>query len=85
MREAIAAFTECVEIHQRLDDPKLGIDLEMLGTVHEIQGEHAAALEKYEQALSIFQQVGMAPEVKLAQQDIARVRAAQARGKMGGG
>ncbi len=74
MRKAIAAFKECLEIHRRHGDPKMGIDLEMLGTIHERQGEHAAALEKYQQALRIFQQVGMANEARITQQDIARVR-----------
>jgi tetratricopeptide (TPR) repeat protein len=79
LREAIAAFSECLEIHQRHNDPKMGIDLSMLGEIHEQQGEYPAALEKYQQARHIFQQVGMANEVRIAQQYIARVR-----GKMGG-
>ncbi len=78
MREAITAFNEALEIYQRHGDPKMGQILEFMGTVHERQGEYAAALEKYQQALGIFQQVGMAREVQLAQRDIARVR-----GKMG--
>jgi tetratricopeptide (TPR) repeat protein len=78
IREAIAAFNEALEIYQRLGDPKMGANLENLGIVHEMQGEYAAALEKYQQALSIFQQVGMAREASIAQEDIAR-----ARGKMG--
>jgi tetratricopeptide (TPR) repeat protein len=75
IREAIAAFNEALEIFQRQGDPKMGITLSLMGDVHEQQGEYAAALEKYQQALSIFQQVGMAREVQIAQQDIARVRA----------
>lgn len=78
MREAILCFNEALEIDQQLGDPKMGIDLWTLGTVHEQQGEDAAALEKYQQALSIFQQAGMANEASTTQQDIARVR-----GKMG--
>jgi hypothetical protein len=66
--------TRCLEIHRRHGDPKMGIDLEMLGTVHERQGEYAAALEKYQQALHIFQQVGMIDYVRQAEQSIARVR-----------
>ena len=55
MREAIAAFTEVLEISQRLDNPvKVGIALEMLGTIHERQGQPEAALEKYEQALALW-------------------------------
>jgi hypothetical protein len=38
----------------------------------------AAALEKYQQALSIFQQVGMRPDAERMQRHIARVR-----GRMG--
>ncbi len=79
MREAIAAFNEALEIHRRQGNPKMGISLELLGFVHEEQGEYAAALEKYQQALHIFQQVGMANEVRIIQQYIARVRE-----KMGG-
>ncbi len=79
MSEAIAAFNESLEIRQRLGDPKMGITLALLGHVHEQQGEYRAALEKYEQALSIFQQVGMALEVQMAQQDIARVRGKRGR------
>ena len=55
MREAIEAFNECVEIYQRLGNPaKLGIGLEFLGIVHERQGQLAAALEKYQQALELI-------------------------------
>ncbi len=56
MPDAIAAFNEALKIHQRLGDPKMGITLELLGIVHEMQGEFAAALEKYEQARQIYQQ-----------------------------
>jgi hypothetical protein len=34
----------------------MGIDLENLGSVHELQGEYAAALEKYEQARQLYVQ-----------------------------
>ncbi len=74
LREAIAAFNEALEIYQRQGNPKMGITLALLGQVHEQQGEYAAALEKYQQALGIFQQVGMAPYVAEAQQSIAQVR-----------
>ena len=53
MREAIAAFNECLEIYQRLGDPKMGIP-GILGIVHEMQGEYPAALEKYQQARHIL-------------------------------
>jgi tetratricopeptide (TPR) repeat protein len=79
MREAIAAFNEALEIRQPLHDPRMGISLELLGIVHEMQGEYGAALEKYQQALGIFQQAGMVPYIEEARRDIARVR-----GKMGG-
>ncbi len=74
MREAIAAFNEALDIYQRQGNPKMGITLALLGQVHEQQGEYIAALEKYQQALSIFQQVGMATYVAEAQQSIAQVR-----------
>ena len=56
----------------------MGLTLELLGITHEQQGEYAAALEKYQQALSIFQQVGMQPDAEREERFIARVR-----GKMG--
>ncbi|MGH2594076.1 MAG: hypothetical protein ACRDGG_11245, partial [Anaerolineae bacterium] len=65
-------------IHQRHGDPKIGIDLEMLGAIHERQGEYAAALEKYQQAKNIFRQAGMTPDKDRMDRHIARVR-----GKMG--
>ena len=47
--------------HQRLGNPaKVGIGLEFLGSVHERQGQYAAALEKYQQALELFAQVRFA-------------------------
>ena len=62
MREAIAAFTEALEIcTSGSDNPaKVGIDLEFLGSVHERQGQYAAALEKYQQALELYAQVRLA-------------------------
>jgi tetratricopeptide (TPR) repeat protein len=78
MREAIAAFNEAMEIYQRQGNPKMGFALESLGSVHERQGEYAAALEKYEQAQHIFAQVGMKPDAEDMGRHIARVR-----GKMG--
>ena len=77
MREAIAAFNEALEIDQREGNPKMGITLALLGTVHEKQGEYPAALEKYEQALHICRQA-LPTYVPEAERDIARVR-----GKMG--
>jgi hypothetical protein len=56
----------------------MGISVESLGAIHEMQGEYAAALEKYEEAKKIFQR--MYPDgLPMIEQDIARVR-----GKMGG-
>jgi len=78
IREAIAAYHDALEIYQRQANPKMGISLRDLGFVHEVQSEYAAALEKYQQALSIFQQAGMMNEAKRLEEDIARVR-----GKMG--
>jgi tetratricopeptide (TPR) repeat protein len=78
MREAIDAFNEALEIHRRLGSPNMGIALEHLGIVHEMQGEYAAALEKYQQARLICQQAYPAG-LPIIEQSIARVR-----GKMGG-
>ncbi|MGD9099367.1 MAG: tetratricopeptide repeat protein, partial [Anaerolineae bacterium] len=78
MREAIAAFSEALEIYQRLGSPKMGIALEMLGFVHEQQGEYAAALEKYRQARVIYQQA-IPANLPIIERLIARVQE-----KMGG-
>ena len=77
MREAIAATTEALEIVTRLGNPsKMAIGLEQLGAIHERQGQYAAALEKYQQAMKIFQQYGPPPEgFAIIERDIARVRA----------
>ena len=58
MREAIAAFTEYTGDHtEQLGDPvNVAIGLEFLGSIHEDQGQYAAALEKYQQALELFRQ-----------------------------
>jgi tetratricopeptide (TPR) repeat protein len=74
MREAIGALNEALEIFRRLGDPKMGIALEMLGSIHERQGEYGAALEKYQQALQILQQVGMVQGAENNRRHIARVR-----------
>ena len=62
-----------LEIDQRLGDPKVGIDLEMLGTVHERQGEYMAALEKYEQAKLIYQKA-IPTSLPIIEAHIVRVR-----------
>jgi tetratricopeptide (TPR) repeat protein len=81
MREAIAAFTECAEIYRRTNNPvKQGIILEFLGSVHELQGQYADALEKYEQALALLERAGAVREAENNRRHIARVRA-----KLGGG
>ena len=77
MREAIAAFNETLEIHQRQGNPKMGLVLEFLGAVHERQGEYAAAMEKYEQARLIYQQA-IPTSLPIIEKHIARVQ-----GKMG--
>jgi len=79
---AIAAFNEALEIHQRLGSPKMGIALEHLGIVHEMQGEHVAALEKYEQARHIYQQAWPAG-LPIIEKSIARVREKMARSNHG--
>ena len=81
MAETIAAFTECLDVHRRLNNPaKMGIDLENLGSVHELQGEYAAALEKYEQARQLYVQYWPPGLQYSIEQRIARVRT-----KMAGG
>jgi len=80
-REAIAAIAEGLEIRQRLGlVTEVGISLEHLGTLHEVQGEHAAALEKYQQALELFKQYASPQYVADTERNIARVQA-----KMRGG
>jgi tetratricopeptide (TPR) repeat protein len=75
MRAAIAAFTNVLEIDQRLGRPgQVGVALVLLGSVHERQGQYAAALEKYQQALGLFQQYAP-PEVERCKRIIARVQA----------
>ena len=74
--DAISAFNEALDIHQRLGNPaKVGITLEHLGLVHERQGQYAAALEKFRQALRLTQQYGSRQDVAIMEQDIARVQA----------
>ena len=76
MREAIAAFTEVLDITKRLGNPvKVGIMLAILGTIHERQDQYAAALEKYEQALVLFKRYSHAAHVADTERTIARVRA----------
>ena len=80
IRKAISAFTDVLEISQRRGNPvKVGITLEMLGIIHEHQGQYAAALEKYEQALALMWKYSSPQNVAIVQQHIARVRA-----RMGG-
>lgn len=79
MREAIEAFNECVKIYQcQGNAAKLGIMLECLGIVHERQGQLAAALEKYKQALELFKRYSSPQDVAYTERHIARVW-----GKMG--
>ena len=55
--KAVDAFNRALEIRQRLGYPqKIGISLEHLGIVHELQEEYDAALEKYGQALTLYRQ-----------------------------
>jgi tetratricopeptide (TPR) repeat protein len=73
-QKAVAAFNEYVETQQRLSNPtKMGIGLEWLGTVHEMQGQVRAALEKYRQALALLQRYGSSQHSSIVQQDIARI------------
>ena len=75
MTEAIAAITEALDTFTRLGDPiKQGIALEFLGTVHEIQRQYAAALEKYRQALVLMQQYGSPRNVSIVENHITRVQ-----------
>jgi tetratricopeptide (TPR) repeat protein len=80
LREAIVALTEFTETQRRLGNPaKMGIGLELLGSVHERQEQYAAALEKYEQALELARQYSSPQDVAIVENHIARVR-----GKLGG-
>ena len=82
MNEAIIAFNEALAIDRRkIGDPvKVAIGLEFLGSVHERQGQYAAALAKYQEALALLQQYSSPQEVAIAQNDIARVQAKLAGG-----
>jgi ATP/maltotriose-dependent transcriptional regulator MalT len=53
----------------------MGIGLELLGSVHERQGQYAAALEKYQQALELLRQYGSPQQQAVVENDIARVQA----------
>jgi tetratricopeptide (TPR) repeat protein len=54
---------------------KIAAILTMLGNVHEQQGQHTAALDKYEQALALDLKYGSPRDVEVDRQDIARVQA----------
>ena len=72
-KEAVAAFNEHIETQRRLENPtKLGIGLEWMGSVHERQGEYRAALEKYRQALALFQKY-TPHDTGITERNIARV------------
>ena len=56
MNEAINAFNEALAIYRKIGDPvKSAIAIEFLGSVHERQGQYAAALAKYQEALALQQ------------------------------
>ena len=61
--------------YERLGRPdKIGITLEMLGSVHERQGEYKDALEKYQQAVDVLRQYGSPQEQAKIEHHIARVQ-----------
>ena len=80
MDEAIAAFNEALATYRKLGGPvNTGIAIDMLGTVHERQGQYAAALAKYREALVLFQKY-TPHDVAITENNVARVQA-----KMEGG
>jgi tetratricopeptide (TPR) repeat protein len=80
IREAIASHSEALEIYSQLSNPtKVGITLEFLGSVHERQGQHRAALEKYRQALALLQKY-TPHDTGITERNIARVQAKLKRG-----
>lgn len=80
MREAVPDITEVLEISQRLGNPvKVGITLEMLGTVHERQGQYADTLE-VRAGVGVADRAGYAEGANINRRHIARMRA-----KLGGG
>ena len=58
----------------------MAISLEFLGSVHERQGQYAAALAKYREALALLQQYSSPQDIAILQNDIARVQAKLAGG-----
>ena len=78
-REAIEFINEGLEIRERLGlKAKIGISLEFLGSVHERQGQLAAALEKYIESLNLLERYSSPQEQARLRGHVARVR-----GKLG--
>ena len=71
------ALQICREIGNRMGE---ATNLNNLGTLHEDQGNYAAALDNIQQARAIYAQIGAADRLKRTEGRIARVRA-----KLGGG
>jgi tetratricopeptide (TPR) repeat protein len=76
MHKAIAAFTEFTETHRRLGNPaRVSIGLELLGTVHERQGQYTAALEKYQQSFELLRQYSSPQEAARLENHIVQMQA----------
>ncbi len=55
------------QLVRKLGDPvKAAIRLEFLGSVHERQGQYAAALDKYREALALLQQYSSPHNIAIA-------------------
>ena len=79
MNEAITAFNEALATYRKTNNPKMALSLEFLGSVHEWQGQYAAALSKYREALALKQKYASPQGIAITENNIARVQA-----KLGG-
>ena len=80
--EALALFTRCLELEERLlgpDHPGIAETLNNLATAQETHGDHAAAILGFERALAIWErEVGPEhPEVATSLNNLAQSRRAQ--------
>ena len=76
IKEAVAALNEALSTFRKLDDwVKVAIILETMGGIHEQQRQYMAALTKYQEALTLYQQYSSPQEVARCQRNITLVEA----------